>query len=787
MSRHSAPGTDGAFGDDAWLPGGSSAGPADDAPRGGRQRARHAADPHYLPGEPAAPPPGDDGQTGPPWDQPGWDDTGSSLTGPGSAGMAGRHPSEPLPSLPPPPLQEGDWAELPQAFEYASEAGHQPGYHGTGYPGDDTDTDADVGYVGDRPDDSGYGYAGYHGTGYDTGTYPEADYHPGYDDTGTGFPATNGEFPEATGEFSGATGEFPRANGRFPEAAGGFPAATGGFPGATGEFPGAHGEFPEATGGFPAATGGFPGATGEFPGAHGEFPGATGEFPAATGGFTDTGTGYAGPAYAGGRFTDGAGHYPDGAGHYPDGAGHYPDDADYPAGDEYLRYGEPTAGPADRGYPDREGWYEDTGTHSGWAEGDDSGFLPGLGGGTPDSDHSLPDERQADGRRGGARPGKQGTGRSGPGKSGPGKGRPGTGKSGTGGGGKRKSGMRRLAPWLALSVVLALLIGAGAGYFYVYRTYLHPPDFAGPGTTVRVVRIFPGDTASVVGQRLQQEGVVASARAFSNAAKASGQGSSLEPGYYRVRLHMNAALAFALLLKPSSREQTRVTIPEGWRQSQIIAALGRETGNLKGYQKAIKNAAALNLPSFAHGHAEGYLFPATYDVQPNTPPLKVLQDMVTRFDQEAASIGLPAAAAHAELTQSDVIIVASLIQAEGRRAADFPKIARVIYNRLNSNPQIKLQLDSTVMYALHKYGIIANAQQIKVKSRYNTYLHTGLPPTPIDSPGTAAINAALHPAHGNWMYFVTVDPKTGVTKFTSSFTQFEQFRAELESNIAKGK
>jgi len=208
---------------------------------------------------------------------------------------------------------------------------------------------------------------------------------------------------------------------------------------------------------------------------------------------------------------------------------------------------------------------------------------------------------------------------------------------------------------------------------------------------------------------------------------------------------------------------------------------------VQGYQQAITKTAALNLPSFAKGHPEGYLFPATYDIQPNTPPLKVLQDMVTRFDQEAASIGLPAAAAHAELTQSDVIIVASLIQAEGRRQSDLPKIARVIYNRLNSSPQIPLQLDSTVMYALHRYGIIATAQQIKVKSSYNTYLHAGLPPGPIDSPGAAAIRAALHPAHGTWMYFVTVDPKTGLTKFTSSFAQFQQFRAELESNIAKGK
>jgi UPF0755 protein len=698
MSRHSARGTDGAYGDETWLPGGSSVGPAGESTGRRRQPARHAADPQHLPGDPAPDPLGADSPTGPPWEQPEWDDTGSSLPRHDPADLAGRHPSEPLPSLPPPPLREGDWAETPHAFEYAGEPGHHPGYHG-----DAGDTDG--GYGGDHPDDTGYGYEGYPGAGYDPGSYPEAGYFGGYDDTGTGFPMT--------------------------------------------------------TGGFPAVTGGFPAVNGDF---------------------TDTGTGYAVPAYADGRFTDGGGRYPD--------------DGDYPAGDEYPRYDEPTGGPDGHGYPGHEGWFEDTGVHSGWAEGEDSGFLPGLSG-APDAAGDDLDERRTDergGRRGSTGPGKQGAGRSGPGRSGPGKsgtGKPGKGKSGKGksggsGGGKRKSGIRRWAPWLALSVVVALLLGAGAGYFYVYRTYLHPPDFAGTGTTPRVVRILPGDTAAVVGQRLQQDGVVASARAFSNAAKASGQGTALEPGYYRVRLHMNAALAFALLLKPSSRVQTKVTIPEGWRLSQILAVLGRDTGNPQGYRQAIKNTAALKLPSFAKG-PEGYLFPATYDVQPNTAPLTVLQDMVTRFDQEAASISLPAAAAHAELTQSDVIIVASLIQAEGGRPADFPKIARVIYNRLNSNPQIKLQLDSTVMFALHKYGIIASSQQIRVKSPYNTYLHTGLPPGPIDSPGDAAIKAALHPAHGPWLYFVTVDPKTGLTKFTSSFTQFEQFRAELQSNIAKGK
>jgi UPF0755 protein len=664
MSRHGGRGADGAYGDGTWLPGGYAAGSAEDDESRRRGSTQTSPDGGSQTG-----PPWED--ISPPWEQPGWDDTGGSRPAHDPAALAGQHPSDPLPSLPLPPSQEGDWPEPPAAFGYPDDGGHEPGYpgdarHEPGYPGDAGDTDG--GYAGDRDDDTGYGYGG---TSYEPGSYPGA----GYGDTGTGFPVVGGDFP------------------------------------------------------------------------------------AADGGFADTGTGYALPAYGDDQFTADADRYPD--------DGHYPAEGD----DGYPAYGGPAAGRHDGdhepGYPGRGPWYGDTGEQPRWADDDEGDFLPGMSAGAGGSGKA---------------------GRGGTGKAGSGKGRPSRpGRKGTGGtGGKRKSGIRRLAPWLALSVVLALLIGVGAGYFYVYRTYLHPPDFAGPGTGSKVVRINTGDTAGVVGQRLQRDGVVASARAFSNAAKASGQGRALEPGYYRVRLHMNAALAFALLLKPSARVQTKITIPEGLRLSQIIATLGRATGNPQGYQQAIKNVSALNLPSAAHGNPEGYLFPATYDVQPNTPPLTVLQQMVTRFGQEAASVSLTASAAHAEITQAQVIIIASLIQAEGT-PADFPKVARVIYNRLNSSPQIPLQLDSTVMYALHTHGIRATSQQIKVKSRYNTYLHTGLPPGPIDSPGDAAIKAALHPAHGNWMYFVTVDPKTGLTKFTSSFAQFQRYEAELTANLAKGR
>jgi UPF0755 protein len=99
---------------------------------------------------------------------------------------------------------------------------------------------------------------------------------------------------------------------------------------------------------------------------------------------------------------------------------------------------------------------------------------------------------------------------------------------------------------------------------------------------------------------------------------------------------------------------------------------------------------------------------------------------------------------------------------------------------------MKLELDSTVEYALGKYGIIATNDQLQVNSPYNTYLHAGLPPTPIDSPGADAIKAALHPAHGDLLYFVTVDPKHHITKFTDSAAEFNKLRQELEHNLGQG-
>ena len=337
------------------------------------------------------------------------------------------------------------------------------------------------------------------------------------------------------------------------------------------------------------------------------------------------------------------------------------------------------------------------------------------------------------------------------------------------------------------AIIVLLIIGTPliVGGYFLYRAYeahYNPPNYSGNGTGQVTFQVVSGDTAFSVANRLVTDGVVASARALEIAAEASKNASGLQPGFYRLHKHMSAAAAWALLLKPSSRVQLTVTIPEGLRVSQVLALLGKDSGiPLSDYQSAIKNTSALGLPSYAKNNPEGYLYPATYQIQPNATAASVLKQMVAAYNNEAAGVGLTQAANAVHLTPAQVIVVASLAQAEAGKNSDMPKIARVIYNRLQQG--MALDFDSTVLFALNTYGILASSQQLQVNSPYNTYTHKGLPPGPIDSPGSVAIQAALHPASGSWLYFVDVNPKTKDTVFTSSVTQFEQLKAELEHNL----
>jgi UPF0755 protein len=356
---------------------------------------------------------------------------------------------------------------------------------------------------------------------------------------------------------------------------------------------------------------------------------------------------------------------------------------------------------------------------------------------------------------------------------------PGFGDSGSGrgrGGRKRRRVGRVLAPMLAL----VLLVVLGIGGYKIYR-HFQSPDFTGPGTGDVTVQVLNGDTATSLAPRLVKAGVVASTKSFVSAAKDSKNPAGLQPGFFRLHHHMNSALAYALLLNPKARIQSVVAIPEGLRETQILTTLEQKTGtSASAFAKALTDTSALGLPSYANGKAEGYLFPATYNFNPGTSALSMLQTMVARYNQEATSINITAAAKTAQLTPNQVITVASILEAEAGAPKYYADVAEVIYNRLNDG--MFLGLDSTVNYALHRFGVSLTTTQLHVNSPYNTFIHKGLPPGPIDSPGNAAIEAALHPAHGPLLYFVTVNIKTGLTKFATTAAGFQQLENECNQN-----
>ncbi len=331
----------------------------------------------------------------------------------------------------------------------------------------------------------------------------------------------------------------------------------------------------------------------------------------------------------------------------------------------------------------------------------------------------------------------------------------------------------------------AVLVAAGlAGAFALFGPLMRPDDFDGKGSDPVVVEIVPGASAGQVADALVRADVVASARSFVNVVEERGKSGSLRPGRYALRKHMSAASALDLLMAPQSKIRKRVTIPEGLRAAEAMARLAKGSGLPEAeLAKVAAKPAELALPGYAKETVEGFLFPATYDIEPATTPRDLLRSMVRRFRHAAAHVDLEAGAAEHRLSPRDVVVIASIVQAEGGRDSDYPMIARVIYNRLASGA--KLEMDSTVMYGLGKHGIVASHAEIKRDTPYNTYMHPGLPPGPISNPGEAALRAALRPAKGDWYWFVTIDPQRRITKFTNKESEFVKLREELNKRLGQ--
>jgi UPF0755 protein len=343
---------------------------------------------------------------------------------------------------------------------------------------------------------------------------------------------------------------------------------------------------------------------------------------------------------------------------------------------------------------------------------------------------------------------------------------------------------RSLASCLVVLLVIGAIGGAAAwgvfaGIDRVQDMFAGPEDYPGEGQGSVLVEVEEGDSVSMIGANLEAEDVVASVEAFTDAASENPDANTIQVGFYELRREMSASSALDILVDPDNLVQSQVTVPEGLRVPDALQTLAKGTDiPLKQYQAAIKRDQAIGLPEYAGGNPEGYLFPATYAVPPNASAEDVLAMMVDRWRQAADEVDLEGAAEELGYTPGELMTIASLVESEVNRAEDRAKVARVIYNRLETDATDgKLQIDATVNYALGRdLGLALTEEDLQVDSPYNTRRYAGLPPGPIESPGDAALEATVDPAEGDWVYYVTVNLDTGETKFTDDYDEFLRFK-----------
>lgn len=344
---------------------------------------------------------------------------------------------------------------------------------------------------------------------------------------------------------------------------------------------------------------------------------------------------------------------------------------------------------------------------------------------------------------------------------------------------RRRRSKRAL--WI-LSIVAVLVVGISAWLIVPKVTALvNPPDYSGWGTGSVRVTVRQGDTASDIAATLHGAGVVKSDRAFVDAASGNAKSQNIQPGTYVLRKHMSAASALRLLLDPKARSASGdVLVTEGATTFDVAKRLAQVLGAGKqaAIDKAITDVSALGIPlgyqpaSGPLTSVEGFLYPATYSIDPKESPQSALQKMTSRFADADRSSGFAADAKQLGISPYQALTIASIAQSEAKYPADMAKVARVILNRIAAKRP--LQIDATSVYAAKLQGLDPSKVVFsQIDSPYNSYTHDGLPPTPISNPGADALSAAVHPAQGNWMYYVNMDA-AGHLFFTSSESAFSQ-------------
>ncbi|HEV2261304.1 MAG TPA: endolytic transglycosylase MltG [Candidatus Rubrimentiphilum sp.] len=301
--------------------------------------------------------------------------------------------------------------------------------------------------------------------------------------------------------------------------------------------------------------------------------------------------------------------------------------------------------------------------------------------------------------------------------------------------------MRRLLSGIVLVVFLGLLAYFGYALF---------GDRAHPSQITQVV-IARGSTFSDIASQLKGAGVIGHATLFRFYAKLRRADTQAHAGEFRFQPHQTAAQILTQLQTGGAQIAKWVTFPEGFTAKQIAQHLEDEgLGNAALFANAFMRD-SINLGGVHTKNMEGYLFPDTYLISLDATPRSVETIMTAQFFKELP----PDAAAKARklgLNLPQIVTVASLIEREAKADDERPLMAGVYYNRLRLG--MPLEVDATIEYALPKHQTVVTYSDLRLNSPYNTYLHPGLPPTPIANPGRPSLLAALNPRRSEYLYYV---------------------------------
>jgi UPF0755 protein len=301
---------------------------------------------------------------------------------------------------------------------------------------------------------------------------------------------------------------------------------------------------------------------------------------------------------------------------------------------------------------------------------------------------------------------------------------------------------RILIACLVAIAIAVVACGAWFGSLFFDRSH--------PAQTTQVI-VPRGAAFSDIAALLEQRGVIGNSIAFRVLARLKREDVEVRAGAYAFKPHSSAANVLHDLVTGDAQVATWVTIPEGFTAGQIAHRLSAEgLGSAPAFERVFRET-SLRVDGTTTRGLEGFLFPSTYLITLSTTPQQIARQLTDQFMLELpADAGRSASALH--MTVPQAVTVASLVEREAKIDADRPMIAAVIYNRLRLG--MPLQVDASIEYALPRHKNALSLRDLQIDSPYNTYRHQGLPPTPIANPGLPSLEAALHPAKTDALYYV---------------------------------